>query len=62
MEYKCKECGCEEFVSNPTTYDIFRSENEKLILQKSELITDELELFCRACSEKLQFELKDVII
>jgi len=60
-EYICKECGCEEFVSNPSQYDIYEHENGKLIFRKSEFMDDELELFCRECSQKLVFNSKDVV-
>ncbi len=61
MEYKCKKCACEEFISQPTKYDIFENHNGKLLFNNSELINEELELFCRECSEKLIFDEKDVI-
>jgi hypothetical protein len=60
MEYKCKECGCEEFVSQPDQYSIFENKNGILVFKKSELVNDKLELFCRECSEKLEFQEEDV--
>jgi hypothetical protein len=60
-KYICQTCGCNEFVTNPNRYDIFIAENGKLFFKKSELINEELELFCRECSEKLIFDEKDII-
>lgn len=56
MEYKCKICGCEEFISQPNRYDVFENRNGKLVFKESEQIDDALELFCRECSEKLEFD------
>ncbi|MFQ3576622.1 MAG: hypothetical protein SNJ77_09320 [Cytophagales bacterium] len=60
MEYKCKVCGGEEFVSQPNQYDIFENNNGKLIFKNSALVNNKLELFCRECSEKLEFKEEDV--
>ncbi len=60
MEYKCKKCGCEEFVSQPNQYNIFENNNGILILKTVELVNDKLELFCRECSEKLEFNENDI--
>ncbi len=61
IEYKCKFCGCEEFISKPLRYDIFEHQEGKLVFIKSETIDEELELFCRECSEKLLFDDDDII-
>jgi DNA-directed RNA polymerase subunit RPC12/RpoP len=60
MEYKCTECGCEEFISQPDQYSIFENKNGILVFKKAELLNDKLELFCRECSEKLEFKEEDV--
>ncbi len=61
MGYKCEKCTCEEFVSQSTKYDVFENNKGKLILKKTELMNQKLELFCRECSEKLEFEEKDIL-
>ncbi len=53
MQSKCKVCGCDEFITNPNKYDIYKIINGKLEFQRSELIDDKIELFCRECSLKL---------
>lgn len=60
MEYRCKVCGCEEFISQPNQYDVFENYDGKLVFKKSEQIDDALELFCRECSEKLEFNEDDI--
>lgn len=60
MDYKCKECGCEEFVSQPDQYNIFENKNGILVFKKSELVNDKLKLFCRECSKRLEFNEEDV--
>ncbi len=59
-KYKCKECGCQEFISSPNRYDIFEVIDEKIVLQKTEFTDDELILYCRDCSAKLEFDENDV--
>jgi hypothetical protein len=58
--YRCRECDCEEFVSQPNQYDVFKNNNGKLVFKKSELVNNKLELFCRNCSEKLKFKEDDI--
>jgi len=53
MQNKCKVCGCNEFITNPNKYDTYKIINGKLEFQRSELIDDKIELFCRECSRKL---------
>jgi hypothetical protein len=62
MQYKCKECGCEEFISQLNRYDIFTSEGNKIKYQSSELIDEEIKLFCRKCSNELKFIQDDIEI
>lgn len=59
-KYKCKDCGCKEFISNPNQYDIFKNKDGKLIFIRTESFDDMLELFCRNCSEKLDFKIEDI--
>ena len=59
-KYKCQECGCKEFISNPSRYDIFKTENDKIILKDTEYINEKLELYCRECSAKLEFDENDI--
>jgi len=61
-KYKCKECGSQEFISNPSKYDIFEVKNDKLLLKETEFTYDKLILYCRDCSQELEFEEDDVII
>jgi len=50
----CKECGGEEFISQPNQYDVFvPGEDDELIWVDSESIDEELKLFCRNCGTKL---------
>lgn len=56
MEYKCKECGSTEFISQLNNYDIYKSENEKIELVNSEKIDEKLILYCRNCSKELKFD------
>jgi hypothetical protein len=60
MKYQCKQCGCEEFISQCMQYDVFISLNGELVHKQSVFNDEELELFCRECSEKLEFDSKDV--
>jgi len=36
-KYKCKECGCQEFISSPNRYDIFEVIDKKLFYKKQNL-------------------------
>ncbi|MBL7785031.1 MAG: hypothetical protein JNM36_03940 [Chitinophagales bacterium] len=60
-KYECKVCGCEEFISQLLQYDVFEHQDGKLVFIKSEIVEEQLELFCRDCSEKISFEDEDVI-
>lgn len=60
MDYKCKQCNCEEFISQLAGYDVFENDNGKLIFKNSELTNAKLELFCRECSATLEFKEIDV--
>ena len=58
----CQSCGNDEFTSQPNSYDVFKLEKNKLVLQSSEAIDDKLELYCRECSEELIFDEKSIKI
>jgi len=60
-KYFCSDCGCKEFITKPNRYDIFKSENGKIIFEKSEDIDDKIILFCRDCSKEVKFESEDII-
>jgi hypothetical protein len=62
MVYKCKKCGSKEFISQPNQYDVFQSQNGKLVLKSTEFIDDELVLYCRECSEIIEFDEDDIIM
>ncbi len=54
MNLKCKNCGSYEFISKPNRYDVFKSDGKKIQFQRSELINEKLDLYCRNCSEKIE--------
>lgn len=58
----CEYCGCDEFITKPNKYDIYKIIDGKPELQNSELINEKIELFCRECSKKLEFEEKELVI
>jgi len=59
-KYKCKECGSTEFISQPNRYDIYEVRNKKIVYVDSEQVDDKLTLYCRNCSEELEFDENDV--
>ncbi|RKY07036.1 MAG: hypothetical protein DRP65_10945 [Planctomycetota bacterium] len=61
MELKCKNCGSEEFITRPNQYDIYKFVDGKLVFQNSEVTNNEVELFCRECSERIDFASCDLI-
>jgi len=48
----CK-CGSTEFITELNSYDIYNIVNNKLEFIKSEIIDNEIKLYCRNCSEEL---------
>ena len=52
----CKECGNNEFITEPNKYDIYKAEEGKLEFQKEEIIQEAIKLYCRECSEELEYE------
>jgi len=51
MEYKCKKCGGEEFITQPNRYDVYKNHNGAVELQSSKFIDEPEILYCRECSE-----------
>jgi hypothetical protein len=49
----CK-CGSTEFITAPNSYDVYELINRKLEFQRTELIEEELKLYCRECGEELK--------
>ena len=49
----CKECGNDEFITEPNKYDIYKANEGKLEFQKAEIIQETIKLYCRECSEEL---------
>lgn len=61
MNYKCQNCGSTEFISQLNKYDIYEVRNNKLVYVDSEYINEELKLFCRDCSNEIQFYDCDIV-
>jgi hypothetical protein len=55
MESNCPNCGYDEFVTQLNAYDVYRIVDGKPEYQRSEL-TDETDLYCRECGEKLSHQ------
>ena len=49
------ECGNNEFITEPNKYDIYKAEEGKLEFQKEEIIQEAIKLYCRECSEELEY-------
>lgn len=44
---ECKECGGEEFITKPNSYDVYAVLDNKLIFQKSKIVdAKNKRLFC----------------
>ena len=61
MEIKCKNCGSQEFITQPNRYDIYEIMDNKLSLSESAFIEEEIKFFCRNCSMELE-NVEDLII
>jgi hypothetical protein len=55
MAPDCPNCGCDEFITRLNSYDVYRIVDGKPEYQRSET-TDEEELYCRECGEKLALQ------
>ncbi len=62
MKFKCEICNSEEFITKPNQYDVYKLVDGKLVFQNSELVNEKVTLFCRECSEKMEFEEKELAI
>ena len=51
-KHRCRECGCDKFISSPNSYDVFIARGDTLYYQRSE-VDDMLELFCSDCGEEI---------
>lgn len=49
---KCKNCGCDEFITKPNKYDVYQFIDGKLEQIKSEMTNDEFKLYCRNCAKE----------
>ena len=54
MTIECKECGNDEFITQPNEYEIHKVIDGKLEYQRSEFTQDELKFYCRECHEELE--------
>jgi hypothetical protein len=61
FKYKCKQCGCTEFISQLNQYDLFISENSKIIFQTSLSTDEKISLYCRNCSNQLEYVTDDLL-
>ena len=48
----CKECGNDEFITEPNKYDIYKAEEGKLEFQKEEIIQEAMAKYCRELLRK----------
>jgi hypothetical protein len=55
MPRPCEKCGCTTFISKPIKYGIYEVLGGRLCFQRSELVNEELQLYCRECSNPLRF-------
>ena len=61
VRYKCTKCGCIEFISQLNQYSVFQSYKDVIQFKYDLLIDDEIILYCRDCSEPLEFSNNDVV-
>jgi hypothetical protein len=55
------DCGCEEFITQPDEYGVYRIIEGKLAFQSTELIDDELKYACRDCGKEYSEDEFDVV-
>jgi len=48
---QCPHCGSKQFITNPNCYDVYEIVNGRFDYIKSELIGEELRLYCRECGD-----------
>lgn len=49
----CKKCGCDEFLSKPNRYDVYKIIKGRLQLIQPPFTEEEIKLYCRECGEEL---------
>ena len=66
-KHQCKSCGCKEFISSRTySYEVFEADGDRISFVETiheDISSGEytpFELFCRDCSEKLEFSFDDM--
>lgn len=63
---KCPKCGSEEFITQPNQYDCLRFVNGEFQVEKSELINENLRVFCCECGDevdkKASFKNKRIVL
>ena len=52
---KCKDCGSDEFITKPNSYEIHKIIDGKLCFQRNELINNDIKLYCRNCGKEYSF-------
>jgi hypothetical protein len=50
------QCGSKEFITEPNSYDVYEVIDDKLEYQKTEMIEDEVKIYCRECGEEMKEE------
>ena len=54
-KYRCRECGCDEFITGLTSYDVYAAVGDKLEFVKQEFTNDDDDdrLYCHECSAEI---------
>lgn len=60
-DYTCPKCGSQEYITKPNQYDTFILIDGKIHFQSTELTHEEIELYCRECSRKIEYKDEDLI-
>lgn len=53
-EIRCKNCGSQEFATQPNQYDVYEVVDGELTYVRSHHLDNEVQLYCRDCSEILE--------
>ncbi len=51
--HSCR-CGSDEFVTQPNKYDVYRIVDGRMEFQRSELIDDDMVVYCRGCGRRYE--------